>query len=401
MSLVTWAAIAVGLGLPNVVLERTTGGPTRLQLSGLIRATSKATAAAACLVTVLLSSGAADPLLRSLSLRTDLGFLLLIAAVIAARSIQTLLGEALRGLGEVDKAFLFGWMGSTTGGLLSTLLFAGAAAVLSRGGLTLPEMLVAGVGSAAISAVVAGAHLSRSRPDPATEGGVDPPALRDLLRQGLPLLGSGGLTAVRQQVDLVLVAHVAGLRAAAVYGLGARLASVAGLPQILVNSVLPAPLRAAYDRDRGEAERILRSAATVALGLGAAALTCTLLASWYLIDSGIVPPQYDGVLSIIGILGAGQLVGAAFGGCGLMLVLSRQQGALLWANLLGTIATVAFALAVALAPGAGGVEIAAASTLGLAVTNVVMWRMLRHREGIRSDPARSFRQLSPLVSRLR
>lgn len=223
MSLVTWAAIAVGLGLPNVVLERTTGSQTRLQLAGLIRATSKATATAACLLTVLLLSGAADSLFQSLSLRTDQGFLLLLAAVITGRSFQTLLGEALQGLGEVNKALVLGWMGSTTGGLLSTLLFAGAAAFLSRGGLSLPEMLVAGVGSAAISAAVAGVHLSRSRPDSSTEGGVGAPDLRGLLRQGFPLLGSGGLIAVRQQFDLVLVAHVAGLRAAAVYGLGARL----------------------------------------------------------------------------------------------------------------------------------------------------------------------------------
>jgi hypothetical protein len=146
---------------------------------------------------------------------------------------------------------------------------------------------------------------------------------------------------------------------------------------------------------------MLRSAATIALVLGAMALTLILLGSWYLIDSRVVPPQFDGVISIIGILGSGQLVGAAFGGCGLMLILSRQQGALLWANLLGTGATVAVALAVALGPRADGVGIAAASTFGVVVSNVMMWQMRRHREGIRSDPARSFGQLLPLVGRLR
>lgn len=118
-----------------------------------------------------------------------------------------------------------------------------------------------------------------------------------------------------------------------------------------------------------------------------------------MIESRVVPPQYAGVISIIGILGSGQLVGAAFGGCGLMLILSRQQGALLWANLLGTSATVAFGLALALGPRAGGGGIAAASTLGVVVTNVMMWKMLRRREGIRSDPVLSLGQLLPVISR--
>lgn len=213
--------------------------------------------------------------------------------------------------------------------------------VLTTGGeTTLENVLLAGAAGWALCTLSGGALLVRRiRSWPRTF--VTPaPGTGTLIRTTLPNLLTSVVLFALAQFDIVLLSLLAEPEAVAVYGVALRISSVLVIPLAVANAAL-API-AVEMRTRGklrELQRILMQVAAVCTALalvpyiGLAAFGPWLIETWH--------PEYEAAYGLVMILGLGQVVHAACGAAGMLLMTGGDQGAAMRITLATGVMTVA------------------------------------------------------------
>ena len=305
----------------------------------------------------------------------------LVAVWLVAQVLQTLSAEAFRGLHRLHSAAVYG------GPVSVAVALAGLVALLALGrtGDLAAVVAVAAAGSATSAAVALG-HLRlierrqmRSRGAGPTDDS-PPVAARPLLAVGLPLALANTLVLGFGQFDLWIVAALTPPEAVASYAVAARVATLVGLPLLVVNAVLaPRAVRLFALGRLDRLETITRLAAT-----GAA--TCALLLWLALGLLGrpalrlVFGDFYASAAMLVVVLGVGQVASAALGSSGLLLAMTGRQGLLLRATAGAALVMVVLVTVLTALAGVHGAAVGAAA--GFVALNLGTWWAVRRSLGI-------------------
>lgn len=302
---------------------------------------------------------------------------------LAATAVHTMVAEVFRGFHDVRGAVL---LGGTTGGLLAPSLATAAFLYWWRvhGEADLPGVLAITAGVAVLILVFGGWALRR-RIHGAPDGDAVPP--RTVIGIALPLWGSSLAAVVMIYADVWILGAVQGNEPAALYGAAARLAGLVALPFVIANAATAPLIAELYTR--GELPVLqarLRAITTVSalpavLGVALFVLAGGPLMAW------LYGSYYRGGETVLAILAVGQLVNVLTGPCGLALMMTGRQLALLAITLVAGAVTVLVGAWAARHAGSTGLALAMSG--GLAAQNVVTWWVLRAKTGLdtRVSPA--------------
>jgi O-antigen/teichoic acid export membrane protein len=311
---------------------------------------------------------------------------MLTAACVMIGAVQRVTGEVFRGYSDMRGAALFGGY-SVNGayGASGSLLTVIALAATLRGSASVSGALAATLvaGAANLTAAL-GLLREPGRPVAAA---VPAPAMRELLRESLPLMGSALVGFGLLQGDLLILAAFRPRTEVALYGAAARLALVVALPLFVSSSVLPPLVAGLYARgDRAALEATLRRA-TLWTGLPATVALAAFVLAGRTILGLVFGPFYEASYGLLVVLAIGQAVNV-WSGCGSVFLSmtghAREQLRL-------TIACgAALVLAGACATriwGAPGLAVVVAATT--AAQNVAMAWIAWRRTGVRIDAGRA------------
>lgn len=148
--------------------------------------------------------------------------------------------------------------------------------------------------------------------------------IREWLRVALPMLLISGFVLLLLQSDIIMVGLVRGPREAGFYTAASKTASVVGLVLIAVNAISAPRFAALFAR--GEHEKLQRvAAASAALAFWPSLALSILLAIVGRIVLGFFGPGFSSATSILLVLLIGQLINAAAGSVGYLMILTGNQ----------------------------------------------------------------------------
>lgn len=250
---------------------------------------------------------------------------------------------------------------------------------LAGGGLlTSTSSLAVNVGAVAIACIVGGVTLRRAMP--VVLAAVRPAyATREWMRAALPMMLISGVWLLNNNFTTVVVGSLGGSHAAGVYSVVEKAGEIIVLVLVAANMPLaPAIARLHARRDREGLER-----ATVRVA------QATLLTSVPIAASFIVFPHvylsifgdgFQGGATALRIIAVGQLVNAAAGPAGNVLLMTGHERAAVVGMIAGLLANVA--LGVALVPSLGVTGGAIAFAGSLVVWNAILVVLARRRVGV-------------------
>jgi O-antigen/teichoic acid export membrane protein len=286
-------------------------------------------------------------------------------AVIAA---PTLLAEIFRGHHDIRLATVFS--GALTS-LLSALLF--GALWLAQGQSDLSEVVTLSIAAGLTNTLVAGLLMwRRLAPGGGTDGkdGDGRIAAREIWVIAWPLWLTGLLLFSLTQADLWILGIYRASEEVAAYGAAARLVMAVATPLIVTNAVLPPIIAELYAQDKKqELQRALRATATVA-GIPTLAVLLAFMTFGAPIMGLVYGDFYRIGATVLVLLGMGQLVNTAAGSCGLTLMLTGHQTAMLRISVLCGLVTVLGSIWAAPRYGMEGVAVAAFA--GVTLQNLLM-----------------------------
>jgi O-antigen/teichoic acid export membrane protein len=286
-------------------------------------------------------------------------------AVVAA---PALLAEIFRGHHDIRLATVFS--GALTS-LLSALLF--SALWLAQGHSDLGEVISLSIAAGLTSTLVAGLLMwRRLAPHAGTAGkeGGGQIAVREILAIAWPLWLTNLLLLALIQADIWILGIYRPPEEVAAYGAAARLVQAVATPLIVANAVLPPVIAEMYAQDKKqELQRALRATATVA-GIPALAVLLAFVAFGAPIMGLVYGDFYRIGAAVLVLLSLGQLVNVAAGSCGLTLMLTGHQTAMLRISVLCGLATVLGSIWAA--PRYGMEGVAAAAFAGMTLQNALM-----------------------------
>jgi O-antigen/teichoic acid export membrane protein len=370
---VAWAgllAVAAGLGLPTTVLRFIPAYAARrdwTRLHGLLRAS--------LLITVLASVGAAAlGTLAVLWLRsrgTTVAWDVILGIwLIPLLALMTLQQEVVRAFRRIGLAY------SPVLVLRPTLVIIGAALYIGLGkNLTSTAALCITVGAIALILVVQALLFWR---------GLDLPVrtakptyeTRGWLRVALPLLLIASFTIILSQTDIVMVGAFLGSRAAGLYAAASKTAGLVGLVLIAVNAIA-APMFSSlfaenrHDRLQALASSVARWAFWPSLVIS---VFLALLAKPIL---GLFGSQFSAAHWQLTVLLVGQLVNAAAGSVGYLMILTGHQREAAWVY--GWVAVAHVAMNAAAIPLIGALGAAVATTTSLSLWNFWLYVLVVRR----------------------
>lgn len=373
-TLVAAAALLGQLGLSGVVVRLVsqalaTGRPGRARHAATcVLALGLGGAIAAALLLVLLRPWLLAHAFAAPGMALGLT---LAAAWVVVLALQNLLTETFRGFHDFRRATL---TGSIHGGLLlcAALLAAYAAGI----DLHLHEVVAlqtAAAGIAVLLGLVAMAALLRRLPR-ATG------SLRPVAMLAAPFLGTAALFFVLAQADLWIIGCLRPKADVALYGAAARLAALANMPLLIVNTVVAPTIAALHAGGRtAQLQRVLRASAALAFAPTLLAGAAFVLAGGPALEL-VFGPYYRGAAPILSVLALAQLVNAFAGSCGLTLMMTGHQRPMLLLTAAVGITTIAAAAAVA--PAAGPFGVALVMLVSQLLHNAGMWWLARRRVGV-------------------
>lgn len=298
----------------------------------------------------------------------------LVALWMVLLGFQAILSESLRGFHAIGQATLHG-------GLLSGGLAVGGlgAAWLTRGQLTLGTAV--GITIAAEAVGVAAGALALSR---RVAGAVGPVCRTfetwEIMAYAWPLLVTQLLGRFRVDAGVWILGAARPEGEVAVYAAAARLVLLTGLTLQIVNAVVP-PLIAELNvsERRGELQRMLREAATVAALPSLAVLAAFIFAGGPILRLLFGEPYAAGWV-VLAILSVGQAVNALVGSCGYTLIMTGHRATLMRISVGSGLAIAA--LGVALVGPLGAVGVAVATSVAVTVQQVAMLLYARRLAGV-------------------
>ena len=187
------------------------------------------------------------------------------------------------------------------------------------------------------------------------------------IKQALPLLLVAGFVVVIEQTDIVMVGAILGNRAAGLYGAAAKTASLVGLLLIAANTIGAPMFSALFAQDRHKDLQQLVSAIT-AWAFWPSCLLSIILATCAPLVLTIFGPGFASAEWQLRVLLIGQIVNAAAGSVGWLMLLSGRQNVA--ARVYGWVALIHVVLLAVLTPVFGTVGAAAATTLTMSLWNV-------------------------------
>jgi O-antigen/teichoic acid export membrane protein len=281
---------------------------------------------------------------------------------VAVTAFPNLLAEIFRGFHDIRLATLFGGVVTT---VLNASLFAGL--WLLQGHSSLEDVLILAIAAGTTNTLMAAIFLWRKIRPMEGNGQI---ATREVLTISWPLWLSNMTLFILTQADLWILGIYRAPDEVAVYGAAARLVMAVATPLIVANAVLPPIVAEMYTQDRKqELQRALRATATIA-GIPTIAVLIVFLVFGAPIMGMVYGDFYRTGATVLVLLSLGHLVNAAAGSCGLVLMLTGHQMAMLRISLFsGVLAVLAMLWA---APRYGPVGIAAVAATGMTLQNLLM-----------------------------
>jgi O-antigen/teichoic acid export membrane protein len=327
------------------------------------------------LVIALLTTGGpgqlfADHVIHSVTLARAMP---LVAGWIIATAIQSLLVESFRGMQRFSYAAL---LDATFVDVTSATAFALLYAIAKDSGPLMVIGIAAGMTSAA--AAVAAAFLVRHLRFLEGPGHVSRSEMFEVARPlmitnlAILLLGSG--------VDVLVLGAFRPAATVALYGAASRLVVFVVTPFAIFSGVIP-PIIAELHAQRKprQLERALRAGATITGAPAFAVLLAFLLFGPWVLGT-IFRPGYRQAAPILAILSIGRLVAVWAGSCGVTLMMTGHQKAMMKITLLSGIISVAAGIAAA--PLFGAVGVACATAGAQILQNALQVILVRKRVGV-------------------
>ena len=187
------------------------------------------------------------------------------------------------------------------------------------------------------------------------------------LKAALPLLLVSGFIVILQQADIVMVGAILGDRAAGLYGAAAKTASLVGLVLIAVNAIGAPMLSSLFAQNRQTDLQQLASA-IAAWAFWPSCLLSIILAACAPLVLDAFGPAFASMEWQLRVLLLGQIVNAAVGSVGWLMLLSGRQNTA--ARVYGWVALIHVALLAVLVPAFGTVGAAAATALTMSLWNI-------------------------------
>ena len=187
------------------------------------------------------------------------------------------------------------------------------------------------------------------------------------IKAALPLLLVSGFVIILQQADIVMVGAILGDRAAGLYGAAAKTASLVGLILIAVNAIGVPMLSALFAQDRHKDLQQLASA-IAAWAFWPSCLLSIILATCAPLVLSTFGPAFASAEWQLRVLLVGQIVNAAAGSVGWLMLLSGRQNVAAWVY--GWVALIHVVLLAVVIPIFGTLGAAAVTTLTMSLWNV-------------------------------
>jgi O-antigen/teichoic acid export membrane protein len=187
------------------------------------------------------------------------------------------------------------------------------------------------------------------------------------IKAALPLLLVSGFIVIIEQTDIVAVGAILGHRAAGLYGAAAKTASLVGLILIGVNTIGAPIFSALFAQNRHKELQQLVSA-IAAWAFWPSCLLSIVLATCAPLVLTIFGPAFASAEWQLRVLLVGQIVNAAAGSVGWLILLSGRQNVA--ARVYGWVALIHVVLLAGLTPVFGTIGAAAATTLTMSLWNV-------------------------------
>jgi O-antigen/teichoic acid export membrane protein len=311
------------------------------------------------------------------------------AAWIATIALCSVLAETFRGFHDIRLATAFdGLAGSAFGAALLVAVWA------LRGRASLAEVTWLTAIGGALSVVVA-ALLLRRRVDPLPRGGTYP--VRPIAAIAWPILVTNlVLFAVGKASDLWIIGGFRSSTDAALYGAVLPFLTLIDVPLLILAGVVP-PIVAELNArgERARLEQTLRFTTSLA-AIPSLLMTVVLAAGGSFILTLVYGNSFYGkAATLLAILAAAQFANVFAGPCGIVLMLTGHQRAMMMVTICCGVLSVALGIA-AVGP-FGPVGVAVGTSIGLVLQNVLMLIMVRRRLGIWTSayvsPAMVFRLL--------
>lgn len=208
------------------------------------------------------------------------------------------------------------------------------------------------------------------------------PEEADLLRVAIPLLVSSGIGLLMSQGSVVLVAMLAGDRAAALFGVASRMSIIASVSTQVVNNIAAPRIAALHARSDGAGLR--RAVARFTHLTFWPALTCVVLVAIFSSHLlALFGPAYSEARWCLVIMLVGQLINAGTGLCGPVLAMTGYQNYL--PRVLGSSLLAVLALDLALVPQLGIVGAAIGDACAVAFWNIWCVALGRRHLGVDSS----------------
>ena len=187
------------------------------------------------------------------------------------------------------------------------------------------------------------------------------------IRAALPLLLVSGFVVILQQADIVMVGAILGDRAAGLYGAAAKTATLVGLILIAVNGIGAPTLSVLFAEGRHQDLQRLASA-IAAWAFWPSCLLSIILATCAPLVLSIFGPAFAAAQWQLRVLLVGQIVNAAAGSVGWLMLLSGRQNVA--ARVYGWVALIHVVLLAVVTPVFGTLGAAVVTTLTMSLWNV-------------------------------
>lgn len=306
----------------------------------------------------------------------SLVFVLLVPLWIFVESAQRLIAEVLRGFDDIRAATLFG-------GLVAAGVFVGLLWIVSLTPSPLDQIhaVELKISSIAFSTILALVVLWRMFNTQVVSASINTRlSSPSLLRQSAPILITNLTWLTMAQSDIWIVAAFRHPSEVAVYGAAARLAILVSVPLDIVNAVIAPSIARLYKLGRkNELEKMLRDSATLASIASIASLILYMSLGADILEFVYGSVYRDGAM-VLALTSLGQIVNVWSGSCGLALMMTDHQRALMLISVLRSVLTVSAALA--LVQPLGIVGVAGVMALGVALQNIWTLGYVKHAVGI-------------------
>jgi O-antigen/teichoic acid export membrane protein len=392
VAVVTFGAVLGHLGLDRAVVRFVSQSVARNQAGGATRVVKLVLAAGALGGLIVGGGFAVGPgqwIARSLfdsPLMAEAVFL--IGLWIVVMTIGVLVAETFRGLQDIRLATVFRELSPRVS---QALLFALLWGLRGTSGLRTVLFLAVAAHAATVAAGVV--LLVRRLPAPHVGTG---PSARELYSTAWPLWISNLTTVVLLQADTAILGAARSHQEVALYGAATRVAGVLLIPLSILSAVILPIIAELHAKRRGsDLQNMARTTATVAVLPAALGLT----AFGFLGDEilGVVyGPFYRESALVLLVLAAGLTVNVALGPCGLTLMMTGYQRAMMVISIFSAVATVSAAIVLANTFGAIGVAGAAAG--GQILQSILEWVSAKRLVGVWTHAAPSIAPVRQLWS---